>query len=520
MRNSENIREKINQLASERVLILDGAMGSLISSYEQPVKGYNDLLCLTMPQLISEIHEAYLKAGADIIETCSFNAASIFLEDESRSEQAYMVSKASAELARRAADRFSAAEKPRFVAGSIGPTGKSASISSDMNDLSKRAVNWDELEAAYYENARGLFDGGADLIIIETVFDTLNAKAAIFAVKRLANERGLDIPLIVSATLTEGGRLLSGQTAEAFCVSVQHADPLALGLNCSFGAEKLKPHIAVISKAAPCLVIAYPNAGLPNNQGIYEENPESMAGHIEEYLREGLVNIVGGCCGSTPAHISAITGAAKNYSPRPLASVIWPSVQRPGSQKKSQLAGLEVVEFCQDAFLNAAAENNEAKKREFLELIKEGDYDGAVSLLCDGIEDEAVCVNIYMDESLPDAKAAMTDFINFALQYPGITRRPVMLSSSRWDLMEAGLKCLQGKALVNSISLMEGEAEFLRRARIARSYGAAVVVRLADEEGLAVSEERRLAVAARSRELLVNSRFPPEDIIFDPGVSL
>ena len=303
---SETVREKINKLASCRILILDGAMGSLISNYNPGFDGICDLLCLTIPDIVSQIHEDYLKAGADIIETCSFNAASIALDGGSDAGQAYRISYVSAVLAREAVEKFSTKENPKFVAGSIGPAARSASISSGLG----------ELEAAYYENARGLIDGGADFLIIETVFDALNAKAAVSAARQLSSERGIDIPVIISATLTEEGRLLSGQTVEAFCASVEYANPLALGLNCSFGVEQLKPFVAAIAKAVPCLTIAYPNAGLPDCHGLYSESPESMAGHIEEYLLEGFVNIVGGCCGSTPEHISSIAKVAKKYHPR------------------------------------------------------------------------------------------------------------------------------------------------------------------------------------------------------------
>jgi len=463
------VRETINKLAAERVLILDGATGSEIAKLKLNHEGYNDLLCLTRPEIISVIHENYLKAGADIIETCSFNAASMMLENKSLAGQAYSASRAAAELARKAADKFSTAEKPRFVAGSVGPTAKSASMATDLSDLSKRAANWDEFEAAYYENVRGLLDGGVDLILIETIFDTLNAKAAIFAAQRLAKERGIDIPLIVSATLTEGGRLLSGQTVEAFCVSVMHAEPLALGLNCSFGAEKLKSHVAAISAAAPCLVIAYPNAGLPNSQGEYEESPASMALKLENYLEEGLVNIVGGCCGSAPAHIAAIAEKVQKYKPRPL----------PELPKRNLFAGLEVMELDGKKFSKAAngisIETTKERNREFTGFIKEGDYDSALDLLGESLAEVGGYVCIYMDDTLPNAKAAMTGFINFALQYPDIARHPLMLESSSWDLIEAGLKCLQGKALVNYTGPKGGEAELSDRACLVRFYGAAIV---------------------------------------------
>ena len=533
------VREKIKHLASKRILILDGSMGVFIQQYrtssgkplseddfrgiagggkqgerfkDHPaaLKGCNDLLCLTMPDIISGIHEAYLKAGADIIETNSFNANAVSLADYGLADLSYEISAAAAALARNAADSFSTPDKPRFVAGSISCTAKGLSIPIDMGDPGKRAISWDELEAAYYDNARGLVDGGSDLILIETIFDTLNAKAAIFAVRRLEEERGIDIPVILSATvLNSGGRLLSGQTLEAFCVSVLHADPLALGLNCSFGAGQLTSHIAAISAAAPCLVSAYPNAGFPDQTGVYDESPEAMADHVEEYLRERLVNIVGGCCGSMPAHIAAIAERAEKYHPRPL----------PVLPKKTQLAGLEVLEVSRERGLTTIGERcNVAGSPGFLKLIKEGNYEGAAGIAREMAESGAAIIDVCMDDPLLDVKAAMTGFLNFALHYPDLARLPMMIDSSDWGVIEAGLQCLQGKGLVNSISLKDGEAEFLRRARLARAYGAAVVVMLIDEQGQALSYERRIEVAARSWKLLTDALFPPEDIVFDPIV--
>ena len=536
------IRKQIERAAGERILILDGAMGSMIQAYRKadgeplleddfrgltgkvqgerfrnhPVslKGCNDLLCITMPDIIYGIHEAYLKAGADIIETCSFNSNAVSLADYNLTALAYELSAASARLARTAADAFSSPDRKRFVAGSMGPTSKSASIPIDMNDLAKRAIYWDELEAAYYDNARGLLDGGADLLIIETIFDTLNAKAAIFAVRRLAMERGIDVPLIISATVSNGGRLLSGQSIPAFCVSVQHANPLALGLNCSFGADKLKNHVAAISEAAsfgftPCLVCAYPNAGLPNPQGIYDESPESMANHIEEYMREGLVNIIGGCCGSTPAHIAAIAGKAEKYGPRFVPEPIH----------KTFLAGNEILEISRNRLLSYILDQaNVAINSEFLDLIVEGDYDGAVDMACEMARGETALIDVCMQDDVLDEKNAMITFLRFALQYPELGSHPVMLNSVNWDVLEAGLKCLQGKGLVNSISLKDGDEELINKAHLVRAYGAAVVIMLADEEGPAFSLKQRIAIADRSWKLLVDSGFPPEDIILDPDI--
>jgi 5-methyltetrahydrofolate--homocysteine methyltransferase len=478
-----NIREKLKQLAKERILILDGAMGSMIQVYRTSsaqtlaeddfrgerfknhtaqLKGCNDILCLTKPKLISGIHEAYLKAGADIIETNSFNATAVSLADLGLEDLAYEINVAAARLARETADNFSTQSKPRFVAGVMGPTAKCASICQDINNPGKRAITWDELEAAYYDNARGLLDGGADLILIETIFDTLNAKAAIFAVKRLAKERGIDVPLIISATVSNtGGRLLSGQTLEAFCVSVLHANPLAIGLNCSFGAEKLQPHIAVVSAIAPCLVSAHPNAGLPNQAGAYDENPEIMANNIEGYLREGLVNIIGSCCGSTPEHTAAIVEKAKNYSPRRLPAV----------PKKHLLSGLEVLRIEGDERFADIKENPELTR-----LIKEGNYEDAVDIILEKAESGAAPVEVCLEDVSAND---ITGFLNNALIFPDITRLPMLISSSRWDLIEAALKCLSGKSLVNFAGLENGEAEFQRLAHLTQAYGAAV---LADQK--------------------------------------
>ena len=457
---STNVREKIKQLAAERILIMDGAMGSMLSEYKSELKGCNDLFCVTKPELISGIHEAYLKAGADIIETCSFNANAISLGDYGMADMAYKINAAAAQLARKAADAFSSPDKPRFVAGSIGPTSKSASISPDINDPGKRAVTWDELESAYYDNARGLLDGGADMIVIETVFDALNAKAGISAVRRLAGELGIDLPVIVSATvMSNGGRLITGQSIEAFCVSVFHADPLALGLNCSFGAEKLKASVAAVSAMAPCLVSAYPNAGLPNHLGAYDESPDSMADQIEGYLREGLVNVVGGCCGSTPAHIAAIAERAKKYPPR----------SAPVSRKGTLLAGLEIMDFDKKRFL-AEREGREKTAGEIQALILQGEYEDAVDIARDMVEGGASIMEVRIDGANPKAKSAITGFLNFALQYPDLSRLPFMIESSSLEIIEAGLKCLPGKSLVNYTGSKECDAEFLRA-----SYGAEVL---------------------------------------------
>jgi len=519
------VREKLNAIASQRILILDGAMGSMIqnlklgeadfrgerfANHKTQLLGCNDLLCLNRPEAIGAIHRAYLEAGADIIETCSFNSTVVSLSEYGLGELAYEISKTAAGIAREAADAFSTAEKPRFVAGSMGPTGKSASLSPDFNDPAKRDIYWDELEAAYYDNARGLLDGGADILLVETIFDTLNAKAALFAIMRLMEERNIDIPIMVSATVSgDSGRLLSGQTLEAFCASILHAKPWAVGLNCSFGAEKLLPHIRLVSGIVPCLVSAYPNAGLPNQLGGYDETPETMAACVGRYLQDGLLNIAGGCCGSTPAHIAAIAAKAALHKPRLLPQTVRPSC----------LAGLELLTLNNPSSLTLIGERtNVAGSRKFLRIISEGKFEDAADFARDMVEDGAAIIGVGMDDAMLDAEKAMTAFLGAALFDPYIAKAPVMIDSSRWNVIEAGLKRLQGKGLVNSINLKDGEAEFLRRASLVKRYGAAVVVMLIDEQGQAVSYERKIEIAGRAYRLLVESGFPPENIVFDPNV--
>ena len=525
----KSVREKINAIAAQRILVLDGAMGSMIqklklteedfrgkrfADHKINLKGCNDLLCLVRPEIIAQIHEAYLKAGADIIETCTFNSTAVSLADYGLGDLAHEISFAAAGIARKAADKFSAEDKPRFVAGSLGPTAKSASLSVD--------INWEKLESSYYDNARGLLDGGVDIFIVETVFDSLNAKAALFAIGRLLEERKADIPVIVSATVSgDSGRLLSGQTVEAFCVSVKHAaasvngDLLAAGLNCSFGAEKLLPHLRRLSAAAPCMVIAYPNAGLPNQLGSYDESPQTMAACIEQYLKDGLVNIIGGCCGSTPDHIAAIAGKAALYNPR----------QKSLPVRGLALAGLEPLLLPEtpageerDNFTLIGERTNVAGSKKFLRLISEKNYRESLVFARRTIEEGASVLNVGMDDAMLDAEKSMCDFLDFALSDPDIARVPIMIDSSRWNVIEAGLKRLQGKGLVNSINLKDGEDEFLRRVSLVRRYGAAAVVMLIDEKGQAVSFERKIEIAARAYRLLGKAGFPLNDIVFDPNV--
>ena len=536
-------REKLNAVASRRMLILDGAMGSMIqrlalgeadfrgarfADHKIPLSGCNDLLCLTKPEAVASIHEAYLDAGADIIETCSFNSTEVSLADYGLGGLAYEISAAAAKLAREAADSFSSADRPRFVAGSMGPTGKSASLSPDVNDSAKRGIYWDELEAAYYDNARGLLDGGADMLMVETVFDTLNAKAALFAIGRLLEERKIDVPIMVSATVSgDSGRLLSGQTIEAFCASVLHADPWAIGLNCSFGAEKLLPHVRRLSAFAPCLVSAHPNAGLPNQFGGYDESPEAMAAHIERCLQDGVLNIVGGCCGSTPEHIAAIAEKAAKHRPR-----AFPAVKE---GPELILAGFEPISvngadgagyanarpgdsLCARGLTLVGERTNVAGSKKFLRLISEEKYRETLAFVRSMIADGATVIGAGMDDAMLDAEKSMCAFLDLALSDPDIAKVPVMIDSSRWNVIEAGLKRLQGKGLVNSLTLKDGEAEFLRRASLVRRYGAAAVVMLIDEKGQAVSFERKIEIAGRAYGLLVGNGFRPENIVFDPNV--
>jgi 5-methyltetrahydrofolate--homocysteine methyltransferase len=523
-----SIREKLNAIASQRILVLDGAIGSMIqnlklsetdfrgvrfANHTTQLSGCNDLLCLTRPQAISAIHEAYLEVGADIIETCSFNSTAVSLADYGLAvyglaDLAYEISRAAADVARKAADKFSTDDKPRFVAGSLGPTGKSGSLSPDINDPSKRSIYWDELEAAYYDNARGLLDGGADILLVETIFDTLNAKAALFAIGRLMEERNIDIPVMISATVSgDSGRLLCGQTLEAFFVSVQNCAPWAIGLNCSFGAEKLLPHIRKLSSATPCMVSAHPNAGLPNQLGTYDESPETMAACIELYLQEGLLNIVGGCCGTTPAHIAAIAAKATLYKPRTLPQII----------QKFNLAGLELLHPAKELTL-IGERTNVAGSKKFLRLISEEKYEDAADIAMDTIEDGAAIIDIGMDDAMLDAEKTMAQFLNTILFDPYIAKVPFMIDSSRWSVLETGLKHIPGKCLVNSISLKDGQEEFLRRASLIMRYGAAAVVMLIDEKGQAVSLERKIEIAKRAYHLLTENNFPPENIVFDPNI--
>ncbi|TAH60576.1 MAG: methionine synthase [Fermentimonas caenicola] len=518
---------KLENLLSDRILILDGAMGTMIQRYNLTeedfrgerfrdfdvlLKGNNDLLSITRPDVIREIHREYLAAGADIIETNTFNSTSISMQDYKMSHLAGEINRAAVKLAREAADEFTklTPEKPRFVAGSIGPTNKTASMSPRVEEPMYRAATFDHFKSAYKEQIFALVEGGADLLLIETIFDTLNAKAAIFAAEEVAAETGINTPIMLSVTLSDkAGRTLSGQTLGAFVASVSHANPLLIGLNCSLGAAELKPYVKELGKAAPFYISTYPNAGLPNQLGEYDETPEKMASQIREFIDERLINVVGGCCGTTPEHISKYVDLVKGAIPH----------ERSKPSEYMQLSGLEMLEVSpQINFLNIGERCNVAGSRKFLRLIKEQKYEEALDIARKQVEDGAQVLDINMDEGLLDGVKEMTNFLNMLASDPDVSRVPIMIDSSDWNVLEAGLKCVQGKPILNSISLKNGEVEFLRQAKLAQMYGAAVVVMAFDETGQAASYERRIEICERAYRLLTENGFDPKDIIFDPNI--
>jgi 5-methyltetrahydrofolate--homocysteine methyltransferase len=513
--------------ASERILVLDGAMGTMIQAlgfdeagfrggrfpnFRRDVRGNNDLLILTQPKAIENIHAAYLRAGADIVATNTFSSTSIAQADYEMSDLAYELNREGAKLARAAAERVSREDgKPHFVAGAIGPTNRTASISPDVSNPGYRAVTFDDLRKAYGEQIKGLLDGGVDLLLLETIFDTLNAKAALYAIAELTEERGIDVPVMVSGTITDkSGRLLSGQLPEAFWYSVRHARPITIGFNCALGAEDLRAHIADIGRVADTLVCAYPNAGLPNEFGQYDESPEYMARLIGEFAASGLVNVVGGCCGTTPDHIAAIAAAVKPHKPRAI----------PVIEPRLKLSGLEPFELTPAIpFVNVGERTNVTGSAKFRKLITAGDYAAALQVARDQVENGAVVIDVNMDEGLLDSEKAMVTFLNLVAAEPDIARVPVMIDSSKFNVIEAGLKCVQGKPVVNSISLKEGEEKFIHEARVARRHGAAVVVMAFDEAGQADTFKRKTEICERAYDILVNRLdYPPEDIIFDPNI--
>ncbi|MBK5961209.1 methionine synthase [Rhodoplanes elegans] len=517
----------LRALAREKILVLDGAMGTQIqelkldeaafrgerfADFPHDLRGNNDLLVLTKPDAVRDIHLAYFRAGADIVETNTFSSTTIAQADYGLEAIAFELNEAGARLAREAAV---IAEKEdgrrRFVAGAIGPTNRTASISPDVSNPSFRAITFDELRVAYAEQVRGLLAGGADLLLIETVFDTLNAKAAVFAIEEVLEELGRSVPVMISGTITDmSGRTLSGQTPEAFWNALRHARPLTIGLNCALGAKEMRAHIAELSRVADTLVCAYPNAGLPNEFGLYDESPEFMAGLLAEFADAGLVNVVGGCCGTTPAHIRAIAKAVDGKRPREVAQ----------PKPFLRLAGLEPFTLTPEIpFVNVGERTNVTGSAKFRKLIKAGDYAAALSVARDQVENGAQVIDVNMDEGLLDAVAAMTTFLNLVASEPDIAKVPVMVDSSKFDVIEAGLKCIQGKPIVNSISMKEGEEAFVRQARLVRRYGAAAVVMAFDEQGQADTVERKIAICKRAYDILVDQvGFPPEDIVFDPNV--
>ncbi len=519
--------EKLYKALDERILLLDGGFGTMVQQYglteedfrgerfaglEPRLKGCNDLLALTRPDIVRAIHEKYLQAGADIIETDSFNANAISLADYALEGYAYEISRAAAAVARAAADSFTARnpQKPRFVAGSMGPTNRTSSMSADVADPASREVTFRQLVDAYTDQARGLVEGGADILLIETVFDTLNAKAALYAVDRLAASSGRRLPVMLSGTLADAsGRTLSGQTVEAFYASVRHADLLSVGFNCAYGAKQLLPYLERLAAVAETRISAYPNAGLPNVMGGYDETPEMFAEDVGEYMRRGLVNIVGGCCGTTPAHIFELQKIAGRYTPRP----------RPEVRHTTVLSGLEPLSIVPEAnFINVGERTNVAGSARFARLIRESSYEEALSVARAQVEAGAQIIDVCMDDGLIDGPRAMRTFLNLLASEPEIARVPTMIDSSRWETLVAGLEVTQGKAVVNSISLKEGEETFLARAAEIRRYGAAAVVMLFDEQGQADTFERKIAVAERAYRLLTGAGFPAEDIIFDPNI--
>ena len=518
----------IQQIIKERILVLDGAMGTMIQRYnlteadfrgerfkdwKGQLKGNNDMLCLTRPDVIEDIHRKYLTAGADIIETNTFNATTVSMADYHFQPYCREINEKAVQIARKVADEFTALnpDKPRFVAGSVGPTNKTCSMSPDVNNPAFRALTFDELKQSYSEQMEALLHGGVDAILIETIFDTLNAKAAIMAARDCMEKAGRKVPIMLSATVADvSGRTLSGQTLEAFLASVMADDIFSVGLNCSFGARQLKPYLEVLAQRAPCYISAYPNAGLPNSLGQYDQTPEEMAEEVGEYIAEGLVNIIGGCCGTTEEYIAKYQDIIRGKQPHVPASpseYLW-------------LSGLELLELTPEIkFVNVGERCNVAGSRKFLRLINEKKYEEALGIARKQVEDGALVIDVNMDDGLLDAAAEMTTFLNLVMSEPEISRVPIMIDSSKWEVILAGLKCVQGKCIVNSISLKEGEEKFISHAREVKAYGAAVVVMAFDEKGQADTYARKVEVCSRAYRILTEVvHFRPQDIIFDPNV--
>lgn len=525
---SSIVKPALAELLEKRILVLDGAMGTMIQRYElseddfraerfknhpHDLRGNNDLLSITQPQIIKEIHNKYLEAGADIIETNTFSSTWIAQQDYKLEKLAYELNFESARIAKEAADEFTNKnpDKPRYVAGAFGPTNKTASISPDVNNPGYRGITFDELVDAYAEQARGLIDGGSDWLLVETVFDTLNCKAALFAIMKVQQEKGTNLPVSVSGTITDAsGRTLSGQTTEAFWISVKHANLMSVGLNCALGAKDMRPYLETMSNVAHTWVSVYPNAGLPNAFGGYDETPEMMGVDIEDFCKSGFVNIVGGCCGTTPEHIAVFAKVAAKYAPR----------KKPKRYEFMQLSGLEPVALtAQSNFMNIGERTNVTGSAKFLKLIKEDKYEDALAVALDQVQGGAQVIDINMDEGMLDGEDAMKRFLNLCASEPDIAKVPVMIDSSKFHIIEAGLKCLQGKGIVNSISLKGGEEEFIKQAQLIKQYGASVIVMAFDEKGQADSYERRIEICERSYKVLTEKvGFPAEDIIFDPNI--
>ena len=545
-------KPNIKDVLKDRILVLDGAMGSLIQEYKlsdadyrgekfkdfpHEVKGNNDMLSITRPEVIREIHAKYFEAGADIAETNTFSGTCIAMADYHMEDYVYELNYESAKIAREIADEFTAKNpnQPRYVTGSIGPTNRTLSLSPDVNDPGFRAVTFDELVDAYYEQIQGLMDGGADLLLVETIFDTLNAKAALFAIDLYQSDRNngtirplvsqsiprqinpnplplnVQIPIMVSGTITDAsGRTLSGQTTEAFLTSISHLDLLSVGLNCALGADLMRPYVQILAKESPFLVSAHPNAGLPNEMGEYDESPEEMGVVVEEFLQSGFMNIIGGCCGTTPAHIAEIARIAAKYPPRII----------PTFEPIQKLSGLEPLNITKETtYVNIGERCNVTGSKKFARLVREGDYEAAIAVAREQVDGGAMVIDVNLDEGMIDGVEAMKTFLNLLMAEPDIAKLPIMIDSSKWEVIEAGLKCVQGKSIVNSISLKEGEAKFIESAQKVKRYGASTVVMAFDEQGQADSFERRKEICQRAYDILVNKvKFPPQDIIFDPNI--
>ncbi|MDQ3283771.1 MAG: homocysteine S-methyltransferase family protein, partial [Acidobacteriota bacterium] len=560
-----NRTEELRSLLQQRILVLDGAMGTMIQRYQlqeddfrgerfathsHDLKGANDLLNLTRPDIIEEIHREYLEAGSDIIETNTFNAQSISMSDYALESYVYAINRAAAEIARRACDAYSTPEQPRFVAGSLGPTNRTASLSPDVNNPAIRTVTFDELVDAYYEQTRGLVDGGSDILMPETTFDTLNLKAALFAIEKYFDETGVRLPVIASITITDAsGRTLSGQTVEACWNSISHANLLAVGINCALGAEDMRPHVEELSNLSPLFISCYPNAGLPNALGGYDETPQMMADVLRDYAANGWVNLVGGCCGTGPEHIRVIRDTVREFAPR-VPPAIAPALRlsglepltvhprgstrvipsevegspavhetRPSEGDPSTALGVTPAAASGSQFVMVGERTNVTGSPKFAQLIKGGDLEGAIKVAKQQIDGGANILDVNMDEGLLDSEAVMTTFLNLIGSEPDIAKVPIMVDSSKWSVLEAGLKCLQGKAVVNSISLKEGEEVFKQHARLCKRYGAAVIVMAFDEQGQADTVERKVAICSRAYDILVHQvGFEPTDIIFDVNV--